>query len=199
VSKQKGPIESRCLDMKETPSSFLVFGDAYLSAANILALRKSDLNEVFKIGPIFQLSGQAFELIAKSLLLHKGVSESDLRKPRLFGHDLWKLREELQSHYDVASLVEGAQLLHAEAFFRDNPDEFQGLTLEQASDTLRFDWQLLALNENYFSFLDESRPTYRTRYPDSSLAYKPVRLEILLPCLDCLRDFALTQLASSKQ
>ncbi|CUH86321.1 hypothetical protein PH5382_00230 [Phaeobacter sp. CECT 5382] len=72
--------KSQLLNLKETPASFLAYGDAYLSAANILVLKKNDLNEVFKIGPIFQLSGQAFELIAKSLLLHKGVSESDFTK-----------------------------------------------------------------------------------------------------------------------
>ncbi|MEP1327487.1 hypothetical protein [Pseudophaeobacter sp.] len=189
--------KSQLLNLKKTPASFLAYGDTYLSAANILVLKKNDLDEVFKIGPIFQLSGQAFELIAKSLLLHKGVSESELRKPKKFGHDLWKLREELQNHYDLASVVESTLLRHAETFFRDKRNEFQGLTLEQASDSLRFDWQLLALNENYFSFLDENRPTYRTRYPDVSLTYKPVRLEILLPCLDCLRDFAYSQISGS--
>lgn len=41
--------KSQLLNLKKTPASFLAYGDTYLSAANILVLKKNDLNEVFKI------------------------------------------------------------------------------------------------------------------------------------------------------
>lgn len=188
----------RYLNMRDTPSSFLAYADAYLSAANLLVPLKNQLNEIFETGPVYQLTGQSLELTFKAMLLHKGVRVEDLSKPRLFGHDLLKLREKLEGLYDIRSIVQDTNLQQAELYFKTNQQEFNGLSLEEASDLMRFDWQLLALNENYYSFTEETKLTYRSRYPRPTLDYKPVFLSILLPCIDTLRDFAYNEVVLKK-
>jgi HEPN domain-containing protein len=76
-------------DLGETPRGFLKHAQEFYSAAELVLNDSQDISL-----PAYFLLGRSLELSLKAFLLDQGVSITELRSPKKFGHDLRALLRE---------------------------------------------------------------------------------------------------------
>lgn len=99
-------------DLGETPSGFLKQAQEFFDAADLVLSKEQDVSL-----PAYFLLGRSIELSLKAFLLDQGISITDLRKTKNFGHNLRSLikaaREKgLEQHISLEAIEDGViQLL----------------------------------------------------------------------------------------
>lgn len=184
------------LDQTQSSHRLLGYADAYLSTANILVGHIDEMTVLYTVGPLYQNAGLACELLFKQLVFHFDDHISEVGELKTYGHDLDKLFDRLiELQVPVEDVVQKIRQTYR---LRRLPS---GLTVEDCARQDVGNWltsfgsQVLALNENYLKFLEETKPSFRSRYPHDQRTYKPVNLDYLLPCLDALREFAFKEIS----
>ena len=99
-------------DLGETPRGFLKHAQEFFCAADLVLNKAEDISL-----PVYFLLGRSIELSLKAFLLDRGISITELRSPKKFGHSLRALikaaREKgLDQHIALEAIEDGViQLL----------------------------------------------------------------------------------------
>jgi hypothetical protein len=145
---------------------------------------------LFEIGPIYQNAGLAYELLFKSLLLRSGETRDGVRKK--YGHDLWELFVAVDNLKDInlEEILKETQARWLETAFNNTSQQLPELSSSDREEWLNFHNQISALNQNYLMLDEDSHWTFPSRYIHIERRYAPLSLDILLPCLDTLIEYA---------
>ncbi|MBS4011825.1 MAG: hypothetical protein KGZ72_13860 [Roseovarius sp.] len=178
------------IDLRQDFEAYLAYSDAYRSACNILAKERHRTSLLFEIGPIYQNAGLAYELLFKSLLLRSGETRDGVRKK--YGHDLWELFVAVDDRKDIdlEEILKETQAQWLETAFNNTSQQLPKLSISDREEWLKFHNQILALNQNYLRLDEDKKRTYPSRYIHTERRYAPLSLDILLPCLDTLIEYA---------